>query len=121
MIATAHPGLAADDFAAILKSPQRARSEHFSLHWRLGATAAGESRFGMVVSKRLARTSVRRHLIKRQARALVADWVKEADDFSDVVLRLTRNPAALARQPQYAELQALFGALAGTGRRAGNQ
>ena len=110
MIATAHPGLAADDFAAILKSPQRARSAHFSLHWRPSA-AADASRFGMVVSKRLARTSVRRNLIKRQARALFAEWTREAHDFRDVVLRLTRNPAALARAPQYAELQILFAAL----------
>jgi ribonuclease P protein component len=112
MIATAHPGLAADDFAAILKSPQRARSAHFSLHWRPGASAAADaSRFGMVVSKRLARTSVRRNLIKRQARALFAEWVKGAVDARDVVLRLTGNPAALARAPQYAELQILFAAL----------
>jgi len=112
MIATAHPGLAADDFAAILKSPQRARSAHFSLHWRPSAIAAADaSRFGMVVSKRLARTSVRRNLIKRQARALFAEWAREAHDFRDVVLRLTRNPAALARAPQYAELQILFAAL----------
>jgi ribonuclease P protein component len=108
----ATPGLAADDFAAIFKSPRRARSAHFSLHWRPGAPEASSvSRLGMVVAKRLARTSVRRNLIKRQARALFADWARGASEPRDVVLRLTRNPAALARGPQYAELQTLFAAL----------
>jgi ribonuclease P protein component len=102
--------LAADDFAAIFKSPQRARSAHFSLHWRPGAIE-GVSRFGMVVAKRLARTSVRRNLIKRQGRALFAQWSKSAAAPRDVVLRLTRNPTELARGPQYVELQSLFAAL----------
>ena len=102
-------GLAGEDFAAVFKSPLRARSAHFSLHWRPGASA--DSRLGMVVSKRLARTSVRRNLIKRQARALFAAWSGDAGEVRDVELRLTRNPEALARAPQYAELQTLFAAL----------
>ncbi len=106
---TANCGLGAGDFAAIFKSRQRARSAHFSLHWRLGEAA--DSRLGMVVSKRLARTSVRRNLIKRQARALFADWARGAGEARDVVLRLTRNPAGLKRAPQYAELQTLFAGL----------
>ena len=106
-------GLAGEDFAAVFKSPLRARSAHFSLHWRPGA--GGDSRFGMVVSKRLARTSVRRNLIKRQARALFAQWAGASGGGSsearDVVLRLTRNPRLLTRAPQFAELQSLFAAL----------
>ena len=107
--ASAARGLAGEDFAAVFKSPLRARSAHFSLHWRPGV--GSDSRFGMVVSKRLARTSVRRNLIKRQARALFAAWSGESAPARDVVLRLTRNPQALARAPQYAELQSLFAAL----------
>jgi len=106
------PGLSGEDFAAVFKSRERARSEHFSLHWRRGTASA--SRFGMVVAKRLTRTSVRRNLIKRQGRALFALFLANArpeDGPRDVVLRLTRNPKALARAPQYAELQSLFAAL----------
>ncbi len=75
------------------------------------------SRFGMVVAKRLTRTAIRRNLIKRQARALFAlavgnsASVETAPAPRDVVLRLTRNPNALARAQQYAELQGLFAAL----------
>ncbi|HEX4327913.1 MAG TPA: ribonuclease P protein component [Burkholderiales bacterium] len=112
--------MAPDDYAALFKSRERAKSEHFSLHWR--ASPVEVSRFGMVVAKRLARTAIRRNLIKRQARALFALAVggsagQSAQSTSgeaprDVVLRLTRNPTALARAQQYAELQGLFAALA---------
>jgi len=107
------PGLNGEDFAAIFKSPQRARSAHFSLHWRAGTAA--DSRLGMVVAKRLTRTGVRRNLIKRQARALFAENLRGAAAPRDVVLRLTRNSVALTRQPQYAELAGLFAALARSG------
>jgi ribonuclease P protein component len=107
--------LNAEDYAAIFKSRERARSAHFSLHWRLGS--APVSRLGMVVAKRLARTSVRRNLIKRQTRALFALYAaglkQQQGAPRDVVLRLTRNPKELARAPQYAELAGLFGALPG--------
>ena len=116
------PALGADDFAALFKSRERARSEHFSLHWRDSPVPV--SRFGMVVAKRLTRTAIRRNLIKRQARALFALSVGgiagqsapgaggvTAQAPRDVVLRLTRNPNALARAQQYAELQGLFAAL----------
>ena len=117
------PALAPDDYAALFKSRERAKSEHFSLHWR--ASPVEVSRFGMVVAKRLTRTAIRRNLIKRQARALFALAVGSSAGQSapgnsgaapqaprDVVLRLTRNPNALARAQQYAELQGLFAALA---------
>jgi hypothetical protein len=122
------PALAPDDYAALFKSRERAKSEHFSLHWRLSPVEV--SRFGMVVAKRLTRTAIRRNLIKRQARALFALAVGSSASQSaagtsgeapqasgaqaprDVVLRLTRNPNALARAQQYAELQGLFAALA---------
>ena len=125
------PGLSGEDFAAVFKSRERARSEHFSLHWRVGTAAV--SRFGMVVAKRLTRTAIRRNLIKRQARALFALSLAQGQAASrpegqdmpraqgqaalrprgprDVVLRLTRNPKALGRSEQYAELQSLFAAL----------
>ncbi len=120
------PAIAGEDFAAVFKSPWRARSAHFSLHWRATPQlpvapdvppAVAASRLGMVVAKRLARTAVRRNLIKRQTRALFADWLRgaalaaEAPVPRDVVLRLTRNPVELARAAQYAELQTLFAAL----------
>lgn len=113
------PALGADDYAALFKSRERAKSEHFSLHWR--ASPVPVSRFGMVVAKRLTRTAIRRNLIKRQARALFALAIGGIAGQSggtaappaprDVVLRLTRNPNALARAQQYAELQGLFAAL----------
>ncbi|MDB5804854.1 MAG: ribonuclease p protein component [Betaproteobacteria bacterium] len=106
------PALAADDFAAVFKSRERAKSEHFSLHWRPSPVPV--SRFGMVVAKRLTRTAIRRNLIKRQARALfalAAGTAATTPPLRDVVLRLTRNPNALARAAQYAELRGLFAAL----------
>jgi len=108
-------GLNAADYAAIFKSRERARSAHFSLHWRLGS--APVPRLGMVVAKRLARTTVRRNLIKRQTRALFALYAAGLNGQQgaprDVVLRLTRNPKELARAAQYAELAGLFAALPG--------
>ena len=108
-------GLNPEDYAAIFKSRERARGAHFSLHWRLGS--APVSRLGMVVAKRLARTSVRRNLIKRQTRALFALYAaglaEQQQAPRDVVLRLTRNPKELTRAPQYAELAGLFAALPG--------
>ena len=117
LLAVPHPpapaGLSGEDFAVIFKSRERARSAHFSLHWRSGA--APGSRLGMVVAKRLTRTAIRRNLIKRQARALFAESLRGAAAPRDVVLRLTRNSVALKRAPQYAELSELFAALARTG------
>jgi ribonuclease P protein component len=107
--------LSGEDFAVIFKSRERARSAHFSLHWRAGA--APQSRLGMVVAKRLTRTAIRRNLIKRQGRALFALAMASLPGSRDVVLRLTRDPRALARAEQYAELQGLFSSLAG--RKAG--
>ena len=108
--------MAPDDYAALFKSRERAKSEHFSLHWRVSPVRV--SRFGMVVAKRLTRTAIRRNLVKRQARALFALAAAQGTSGDappvprDVVLRLTRNPNALARAQQYAELQGLFAALA---------
>lgn len=117
--------LGAEDYAAVMRSRERAKSAHFSLHWRL--SPAPVSRFGMVVAKRLTRTAIRRNLIKRQARALFALAIAGEQRGAagaagsttgagvpvarDVVLRLTRNPNELARAEQYAELQGLFAAL----------
>ena len=108
--------LSGEDFAAVLKSRDRRRSNHFSLHWLYGAGPG--ARFGLVVPKRLARTAVRRNLIKRQARALFQDWVRghAANGAAgltapDVVLKLTAGVAGLARTTQFAELGALLRAL----------
>ncbi|HEY4374293.1 MAG TPA: ribonuclease P protein component [Burkholderiales bacterium] len=101
------PPLGPDDYAAVFKSRERARSAHFSLHWRV--STAPVSRFGTVVAKRLTRTAIRRNLIKRQGRALFALACPPAP--LDVVLRLTRNPNEMERAAQYAELQGLFAAL----------
>ncbi len=108
--------LSGDDFAAVLKSRDRRRSGHFSLHWLCGAGAGG--RLGLVVPKRLARTAVRRNLIKRQARALFQGWTGSraaagaADSAKpDVVLKLTTSVAGLDRTTQFAELGDLMQAL----------
>lgn len=103
------PPLGADDYTAVFKSRERAKSAHFSLHWRASPVAV--SRFGMVVAKRLTRTAIRRNLVKRQARALFAAACPAAAAPLDVVLRLTRNPNEMAREAQYAELRGLFAAL----------
>ena len=103
--------LSGDEFAAVLKSRDRRRSRHFSLHWLHGVMPGG--RLGLVVPKRLARTSVRRNLIKRQARALFQAWFREREVGAvaghgevapDVVLKLTAGVAGLCRTAQYAEL-----------------
>ena len=120
--------LSGDDFAAVLKSRERKRSAHFSLHWRSNATPGGTpaARLGLVVSKKLARTSVRRNLIKRQTRMLFAGWVRELPQVSqvpqgpevsqvfrgwDVVLKLTANVSSLPRAEQFGEIAGLLRAL----------
>lgn len=124
--------LSGDDFAAVLKSRERRRSSHFSLHWRSraaavdgaldggaldgGANGASNAalllpRLGLVVPKRLARTSVRRNLIKRQTRMLYQDWSRHSTAALDVVLKLTANVTRLARAAQFAELAGLLHAL----------
>ncbi len=125
--------LSGDDFAAVLKSRERKRSAHFSLHWRCntasldapgvfpGASAGAKAaRLGMVVSKKLARTSVRRNLIKRQTRTLFAAWLRQRPtelpikSAWDVVLKLTANVSELPREAQFAEIAGLMRALPGT-------
>lgn len=132
--------LSGDDFAAVLKSRERRRSSHFSLHWRSrtaavaggagggvadGATGGAAEvaangaanaavllpRLGLVVPKRLARTSVRRNLIKRQTRMLYQDWSRASSAVLDVVLKLTANVKLLDRKAQFGELAGLLHAL----------
>ena len=121
--------LSGDEFAAVLKSRARIRSAHFSLHWLIvggmagrvsAAGSAGDSqstgtvpvvRLGLVVSKKLARTSVRRNLIKRQSRMLVRVWAGSSVAACDVVLKLTANVAKLDRRAQFCELAGLMQAL----------
>lgn len=97
--------LSGADFAAVLKSRERSRAAHFSLHWRAGA--APVSRLGLVVSKKFARTSVRRNLIKRQTRMLFTGWQRGSSAILDVVLKLNVNAVALDRRVQYGELAGL--------------
>jgi ribonuclease P protein component len=108
--------LSGEDFAAVLKSRDRRRSSHFSLHWLYGPGPGG--RLGLVVPKRLARTAVRRNLIKRQARALFRAWAGSravagaaGSIAPDVVLKLTAGVAGLERSTQFAEMGGLMQAL----------
>ena len=124
--------LSGDDFAAVLKSRARIRSAHFALHWLVGggiadgvSGAGGSSgvgcshgagavpvvRLGLVLSKKLARTSVRRNLIKRQSRMLFRTWAGSSVAACDVVLKLTANVARLDRRAQFGELAGLMQAL----------
>lgn len=107
--------LSGDDFAAVLKSRERRRSTHFSLHWSRRAARADAAvllpRLGLVVPKRLARTSVRRNLIKRQTRMLYQDWSRQSAAALDVVLKLTANVTQLDRAAQFGELAGLLQAL----------
>jgi ribonuclease P protein component len=105
-------GLGSADFAALFKSPKRARSRHFSLFWRSAESAA----LGMVVSKKLAGNAIRRNLVKRHAReafrACVSAQAQAADGFGEggleVVIRVSANIRALPRAEQFAEITALF-------------
>ena len=118
--------LSGDDFAAVLKSRARIRSAHFSLHWLAGGGVAGRvsgagrfqgpgvvpvARLGLVVSKKLARTSVRRNLIKRQSRMLFRAWSGSSVAVCDVVLKLTANVAKFDRRAQFGEIAGLMQAL----------
>ncbi len=99
--------LSGDDFGAVLQSRERRRSAHFSLHWR--GSSLPSARLGLVVSKKHARTSVRRNLVKRQVRALFDHWSRhETAVCLDIVLRLNANVAKLDRRAQYVELKALW-------------
>ena len=107
--------LSGDDFAAVLKSRERSRSPHFSLQWRAGAATV--SRLGLVLPKKLARTSVRRNLIKRQSRTLFRAWSEGrvtgvgCATACDVVLKITANVAGIDRRAQFGELAGLMQAL----------
>ncbi len=107
--------LSGDDFAAVLKSRERSRSPHFSLQWRAGT--APVSRLGLVLPKKLARTSVRRNLIKRQSRTLFRVWSEGqtagegGTAVCDVVLKITAKVAGLDRRAQFGELSGLMQAL----------
>jgi ribonuclease P protein component len=107
-IAKSPRGLTGADFAAIFKSPTRARSQHFSLFWR-NAEGTG---LGMVVSKKLAGNAVRRNLVKRQARAAFyarfAGPEKSAMPGLEVVIRVATDIRKLPRPLQFAEISALF-------------
>lgn len=98
------------DFAAILKEAMRRRSAHFSLHWR----PSQADRLGLVVSKKLAGSSVRRNLVKRHARELFRDRPAAARGKTgglDVVLRVVRDLRGLDRQAELLEMRGLFSAL----------
>ena len=103
------------DFAAILKDSARRRSAHFSLHWRSGQSV----RLGLVVSRKLAGSSVRRNLVKRHARELFRlqrAGVGANSGGLDVVLRVVRDLRGLGRQAEHLEMRGLFSALPTGGR-----
>jgi ribonuclease P protein component len=104
------------DFAVILKSPSRRRGKHFSVHWRPSSSA---SRLGLVVSRKLSGSAVRRNLVKRQARALFADACKarQVQEMAgvDVVVRLIANVRALDRGTGFTEMRELFAGIARAG------
>ena len=55
-------------------SAKRATSEHFSVVYMPTDSAAGGC--AVVVSKKVTKTSVGRHLLKRRVRAALADWCR---------------------------------------------
>ena len=98
------------DFAAILKDAMRRRSAHFSLHWR----PSQADRLGLVVSRKLAGSSVRRNLVKRHARELFRfQTAGSGVDLRglDVVLRVVKDLRGLDRQAELLEMRGLFSAL----------
>ena len=98
------------DFAAILKVATRGRSAHFSLHWR----PSQADRLGLVVSRKLAGSSVRRNLVKRHARELFRFQAAGSGVGSrglDVVLRVVKDLRGLDRQAELLEMRGLFSAL----------
>jgi ribonuclease P protein component len=108
--------LAGADFAVILKSPSRRRGRHFSVHWRV---SAGASRLGLVVSRKLSGSAVRRNLVKRQARALFSDVCKLRQGRQasgvDVVVRLIADVRSLERGAGFSEMRDLFAGIAAAG------
>ena len=93
----------------------RKRGKNFSLHWRASCTP----RLGLVVSRKLAGSAVRRNLVKRQARAVFREMFAEAATGSmpsvelavsnvDVVVRLAGKVGGLKRAEQFAEMRRLF-------------
>lgn len=97
------------DFAALFKSPKRARSRHFSLFWRRADNAA----LGMVVSKKLAGNAIRRNLVKRHAREAFRACLSQDSGPADasaleVVIRVAADIRKLPRHEQFAEISSLF-------------
>ncbi|HEX8947100.1 MAG TPA: ribonuclease P protein component [Candidatus Paceibacterota bacterium] len=58
--------LARHDFPALLAAGKRVSSEHFSVVY-----TGNVSGYAVVVSKKVAKTAVRRHLLKRRIRAIL--------------------------------------------------
>lgn len=79
------------EFAAVFASRRMVRGGNFEL--RLSPNHVGSPRLGLVIPKRLARRSVMRNLIKRLAREAFRRALPRLP-MSDMVLRLTRKPAA---------------------------
>lgn len=110
------PALNGRDFAAILNESARRRSAHFSLHWRSGQAV----RLGLVVSRKLAGSNVRRNLVKRHAREIFrlhAACLAGNSHGLDVVLRVVSDLRGLGRQAEHLEMRGLFLALPTGGRR----
>lgn len=101
------------EFAAVLGSPKRVRSERFEL--RYGPNDGRSARLGLVMPKRLARRAVLRNLLKRLSREAFRQ-VRAGLPSLDLVLRLTRSPgadAAIDWQMRQAWRKEIDGLLAG--------
>lgn len=103
-------------FAGVLKSGQRKFSAHFALYWASpwalpgdsGASASGGvARLGVIVAKKLARSSVERNRIKRLMREAFRQHAQASSGW-DMVLRLNRPAAQFAGNLLLTELAELL-------------
>ncbi|MBL8379399.1 MAG: ribonuclease P protein component [Burkholderiales bacterium] len=110
-MAKRYAALPGEAYPATLSGPGRVRGERIALHWR----ASEAPRLGLVISRKLAGSAVRRNLVKRQSRGL---FVQEACAAGrapmDLVVRATASLANLDRRTLFGQLRAAFERLPGS-------
>lgn len=110
-MAKRYVALPGEAYPATLAGPGRVRGERIALHWRTGMAP----RLGLVISRKLTGSAVRRNLVKRQARGLFAQEVCVAGrEPIDLVVRATASLAKLDRRALFGQLRALFERLPAT-------
>ena len=94
------------DFKLVLKEGKAAKSPHFVLYSRKGAS--GNSRLGIRISSASIRLATRRNRVKRKAREFWRKAFSGFDQPKDFVLIVKRNTDKLSNEAIYKEISNIF-------------